>query len=200
MLLIILFLLFVSPSAFSASASEQLVNIFERMHTVQADFHQIVLDNKANILQESHGKMEIQRPGLFRWEITSPSKQLLIADGKKIWFYDVELQQVSIQRQSLAYINGPAALLSGSSATVIKNFKVSQIAGKQIFVLQPVYKQNLFLSVILNFSHDELRSMQLIDNFGQSTKITFSKVRINAVLNPKDFYFVLPKQADIVSD
>lgn len=191
-------LLFFTSSAFADSATDQLVKILDGLQTLQANFSQNVLDGRGNVLQQTTGEMTMQRPGKFRWAVSKPSKQLLIADGEKIWFYDVGLQQVTIQQQQSIQTNSPAALLSGSPQVLAQNFIVTQMAGDQAFKLVPKEKRGLFRSVELKFDNNKLQSMRLVDNLGQVTFVTFSRVQNNPVLNPRLFHFVPPQGVDVV--
>ncbi len=77
-------------------------------------------DGRGSEVQRATGKFVIQRPGKFRWELTpdasvgaAQSPQLMIADGKNLWFYDRDLEQVSVKPAATALTATPASLLSG---------------------------------------------------------------------------------------
>ena len=86
---------------------------FNGLITMQADFDQQVLDGNRQLLQSSQGHMWIMRPGRFRWDYKSPYKQQLVADGERLWSYDEELEQVTVQPASEVLTSTPAMLLSG---------------------------------------------------------------------------------------
>src|ERR1700730_12125110 len=89
-------MLFILPSwAQSHVLSKDLESILTSTKTTQADFSQVLTDTKGNQLQTSNGSMAIERPGKFRWDIKSPMKQLIIADGSFLWIYDTDLEQVT---------------------------------------------------------------------------------------------------------
>jgi len=192
------FLLVFTSSAFADSAADQLVKILGGLQTLQANFSQNVLDGRGNVLQRTTGEMTMQRPGKFRWEVVKPSKQLLIADGQQIWFYDVGLQQVTVQKQPTTQGNSPAALLSGSPQVLAQNFTITQVANDQTFKLVPKESSGLFRSVELKFDNNKLQTMRLVDNLGQVTVVTFSQVQNNPALNSGLFRFVPPKGVDVV--
>ena len=43
--------------------------------------------------------MALERPGRFRWQTKEPMEQLVVADGQKMWVYDVDLEQVTVKKQ-----------------------------------------------------------------------------------------------------
>ena len=48
-------------------------------------------------MRSAAGKLYLQKPGKFRWDYSQPSEQLILADGKQIWFYDKDLQQANVR-------------------------------------------------------------------------------------------------------
>lgn len=199
--LFVLFLLF--TPIYADSASSELSGLLKDTNSLQAAFDQKVMDSNGKILQSTSGFMRLQRPGKFRWETTFPDKQLLIADGKKIWFYDAGLSQVTTQKQQAENTTSPAMLLSGSSSELIKKFAIEQLPSptknKERFKLSPKNKSQLFQSVELIFNNHQLYSMRLFDNLNQKTVITFSKVKENPKFSSDLFKFILPKGVDVVS-
>lgn len=199
-----LFLLFIFlPLIVNADdASNQLGQILGNIKSLQTNFVQSVNDGKGRVLQKSSGVMSLQRPGKFRWDVRSPSKQLLIADGQQVWFYDVGLSQVSVQKQTNNNQGSPAMLLSGSTQQLTQDFNISKIANvtgsDQAFKLVPRQKNGLFQSVRLYFQNKNLRMMQLADNLGQATVIQFSAVKTNPALSASLFRFTPPRGVDVV--
>lgn len=178
-------------------AEEKLSQLLSKMQTSRADFTQTIMNSRGQILQQVSGKMTIQRPGHFRWEVTQPNRQLLIADGQHIWFYDIDLQQITIQKQKTAHTDSPAALLSESPKNLTQLFIIHPLMGVQGFKLFPKNKNALFQSITLIFQKDHLREMRLTDKLDQQTVINFSQVEINPYLSTKTFHFFMPKDKDI---
>src|SRR3989338_8454219 len=184
-------------------AVDQLSQKLTRIGSMQASFSQVVMQNKNRILQKSSGYMALQRPNKFRWDIRDPNKELIVADGKNIWVYNVALQQVTRsglqhQKQSM-----PAALLSGLVKTLQQQFNVKIIKqnGENIlFQLNPKSSDTSFRSVYLQFSGNKIVSMQFVDSLGQLSRIEFSRVMINLPLPLGLFSFNPPKGVDVVDN
>ncbi|MES2998809.1 MAG: outer membrane lipoprotein chaperone LolA [Pseudomonadota bacterium] len=178
-------------------APNQLENLLNRLQSLRANFTQTVMDGRGQILQKTSGQMTLQRPGRFRWQVEQPNRQLLIADGKHIWFYDIDLQQIMIQKQQMMTANSPAALLSDSPKNLTKHFTIVFLKSAQNFYLLPRDKNALFRSIILVFQQDRLREMRLSDKLGQQTVIDFSQVELNPSISPQTFHFIFPKDKNI---
>jgi outer membrane lipoprotein carrier protein len=191
-----------SACSVAQPAADDLAKILSNLQSMRAHFSQQVLDGKGHTMQQSSGTFALKRPGKFRWETEQPVKQLLIADGTKIWVYDKELQQVTIQAQDNQGGNSPAMLLSGSIPALKKNFQVSFLqkpaATGSWFLLRPKNKDAMFQSVELNFIDDKLQGMRLIDNLGQASVLQFSNVINNPVLPLNLFQFKAPKGVDVI--
>lgn len=187
---------FLNTALADQSASEQLTQLLQNLKTYQANFDQVIQDKHGTTIQESTGKMALQRPGRFRWETLKPNQQLIVADGKYIWVYDKDLQEVT-QKKQTADAQSPGLLLSDSVIHLAKRFSVS-LPDTNDFKLVPV-KQDLFKSVELFFDpKGSLTKMILQDNIGQTTKIQFAHTSANTSLSPSLFKFTPPKNTDVV--
>ncbi|MCH9637102.1 MAG: outer membrane lipoprotein chaperone LolA [Candidatus Rickettsiella isopodorum] len=178
-------------------AGDQLSQLLNNLQTFRADFTQTVMNARGQVLQQVSGKMTIQRPGRFRWEVIRPSRQLLIADGQRIWFYDIDLQQITIQKQKSVDADSPAALLSDSPKNLTQQFIINPLMNVQGFTLFPKNKNALFQSITLIFQKNYLREMRLIDKLDQQTVINFSKIELNPHLSSQTFHFIMPSDKNI---
>lgn len=85
---------------------------FESTETFSADFQQTVLGENREVLQESIGRFVLQRPGRLFWTYGEPPEQMIVADGNRLWVYDVSLEQVVVRRQDKGLGATPAGLLA----------------------------------------------------------------------------------------
>ena len=168
--------------------------------TFAGDFEQSLLDPNGEILEVSSGRLEIHRPGQFRWAYSEPYEQWLVADGLNIWSYDVDLEQVTVKPQAEALANTPALLLGGSAAAMDAfEFDGSSIDGGLTWVrMRPVDTDSGFRRLELGFSGTTLTRMLFFDNLEQTTTVTLSGVTVNEEIDPAQFSFVAPEGVDIV--
>ncbi|NMZ70513.1 outer membrane lipoprotein carrier protein [Pseudomonas peli] len=183
-------------------AVQRLTELLNQAQTINARFSQLTLDGSGTQLQETAGQLALKRPGLFRWHTDAPMEQLLVSNGEKVWLYDPDLQQVTIQTLDQRLTHTPALLLSGDVSKIRENFEISHKEGGNVvdFILKPKSKDTLFDSLRLSFRNKVLNDMQLIDSIGQRTNILFLNVKMNEPQNDAQFTFEIPAGADVIQE
>jgi outer membrane lipoprotein carrier protein len=193
--------LFAAQTA-SAGAIDKLHRFLESTKTVRADFAQIVVAKNGRKPQQSTGVMMFSRPGKFRWQIEKPYSQLLVGDGEKVWIYDPDLRQVTAKKVGAALGGTPAALLAGDNAFE-KNFTLRELGdreGMEWLEAIPKTPDSGFEKITLGFSGNDLKAMELFDNFGQTTSLLFARLERNPPLAASLFRFTPPAGADVIGD
>lgn len=191
-----------APALAWAGAVEQVRHYLDSTRTLRADFSQTVVGKAGRKPQHSSGTLAISRPGKLRWEIQKPYPQLMVGDGDKFWIYDPELKQVTVRKMGQAIGSTPAALLSGST-DLEKNFALKEggeVEGLNWVEALPKSSDSGFEKVRLGFAGNELKAMELLDNFGQTTQVRFSRIERNPALPATLFKFTPPAGADVVGE
>ena len=193
-------------NVWAESAEQRLEKFFKEVKSMSADFTQSIISESRPEIQKSQGVLKMERPGKFRWDYFSPYEQQIVADGKSLWIYDVEMEQVIVKSLDLALGNTPAVLLSGN-VNIAEKFDVTEIADansndKNLFWLQLVPRQEEagFEKLLLAFSGPNLQIMELKDAFGQVTRLTFSNLIQNPKIAPSVFAFEIPPGVDVISE
>jgi outer membrane lipoprotein carrier protein len=198
----LLFVLCFVASSACADGVSSLREFYKNTDSMRAKFHQVVNDNKNRKIQEVEGSMQLQRPNKFRWDYNKPYEQQIVSDGKQVFLYDIDLQQVTMRDLSKAIGSSPAAMLAGGDA-VEKSFTLKNAVRKDglTWVLAlPKDKDSGFDRVLLGFKGEKLRKMEMYDSFNHATLITFDDVERNPTLNLETFLFTPPKGVDVVGD
>ena len=188
-----------------AGAIDKLHRFLETTKTLRADFAQIVVAKNGKKPQQSAGVMMISRPGKFRWQITKPYAQLLVGDGEKVWIYDEDLRQVSVKKFDAALGSTPAALLVGGNSgnSLDKNFTLREAGehdGLEWLEAIPKGTDSGFEKLQLGFAGNDLKAMELSDNFGQTTSLLFARIERNVQLAPSLFHFTPPAGVDVIGE
>jgi outer membrane lipoprotein carrier protein len=196
-------LMFVS----AAQAQTPLDSYLSHLKTLRADFAQTVIDGKGQEVQKAQGTLIIVRPGRFRWELTPDGgePQLMVADGKNLWFYDRDLEQVSVKPATTALTATPAGLLSGDG-NIRELFTVAPAGRKDGFdwvVVTPKEGDADFREARLAFGPNqrqegELRRMVLKDKLGQTVRLDFFKSERNPPVAEAEVKFTPPAGADVI--
>jgi outer membrane lipoprotein carrier protein len=184
----------------AAGANEAVLNdFFSKLKTFEAQFTQNVENAQFNSLEQSQGKLYVERPGKFRWDYQQPYEQIIVSDGKKVQIYDVDLEQVTVRNLGKTAGNTPALLLS-SNQNLSEVFNVAQFIGEDDldwFELLPKDKDANFTAIHLAFENKTLKQMKLLDSLGQTTILEFSNSTINKPINSKLFDFTPPEGVDV---
>jgi outer membrane lipoprotein carrier protein len=191
---------FIQPAA--AGAIGKLNRFLETTKTLSADFSQIVTAKNGGRAQRSAGSMMIARPGRFRWQIDEPYSQLLVGDGERVWMYDPDLRQATVKKMDAALGSTPAGLLIGTNA-LDKDFDLHEAGereGLEWLEARPKSPESGFERLLLGFEGEELKAMELHDNFGQTTLLSFSGLRRNPNLPPANFRFTPPADTDVIGE
>lgn len=186
----------------TVSAMAQLKSFAEKTRSGRADFQQVVVGRSGRKPQQSSGSFAFSRPGKFFWAYERPYSQVLVGDGEKLWSFDKDLNQVTVKKQGQALGNSPASILAGESA-LERNFILKDIGdreGLEWVEARPRSKEGAFDVARFGFRDGQLRAMELEDNFGQTTHVSFSAFERNVSLDPGLFKFAPPKGADIIGE
>jgi len=198
-----LFLLLALGATGSQAASLERFKAFLRTtQSARAEFSQQVHDRQGRMVQESSGSFSYVRPGRFRWVYASPNPQLIVGDGARVWIYDEDLNQVTVSRMQRAIGSTPAALLAGS-AEIEQTFVFSEAGmegGLEWLEAKPRDREASFERIRLGMGPSGVEAMELLDHFGQTTRLRFSKLIRNPELDPGSFRFTPPKGADVLGE
>jgi len=197
--------LIASAAVQAAAPTTALDSYLSDVKTLRTQFRQVVTDSAGQVVQQATGSLLIKRPGRFRWELTpegSASPQLMVADGRNLWFYDRDLEQVSVKSAASALTATPASLLSGDGK-LTEFFDVSA-DGKRDDLnwvrVVPKRGDADFREARLGFrgTGGELRRMVLRDKLGQTVTLDFSTSERNANVTDAEVTFTPPAGADVI--
>lgn len=186
----------------ASTGLDQLNRFHSDVASLQGKFIQVLRDDKGNKVQESKGTVWIKRPGLFRWEYTDPYPQTIVGDGRQIWIYDPELEQVTVKKESNAVGKAPALVLSGKQP-LNKNFVVTEVQrsdGYDWVSLVPKKEDSDFSEISVAFKKNTLAILELKDKLGQKTSIHFIGLKVNSDIDKNRFKFRMPPNTDIIGD
>lgn len=185
-----------------ASATQDLQRFFNKVQRYSAQFDQVVLDEGMNPIQESSGSLWIERPGKFRWDYAVPYEQHIVGDGKEIWVYDVELKQVAVRRMQGALGATPALLLAGKGR-LETTFEIKDLGrqGKLDWVrMTPRQNDGGFQDIRIGFEGGRISTLEMVDAFGQTTRVRLREARENGRIAADRFQFKPPPGVDVIRE
>lgn len=201
-----------------ADAVASLRAFVKDVQSAQGSFVQTVTSPDGKRTRRSEGTLAFQRPDRFRFVYAKPTEQVIVGDGKKVWLYDADLNQVTVRPMTQAVGATPAALLAGSALD--KDFVLSNVApdatvsssgaatatptaqqatsGLQWVEARPRSKDGQFQSVRVGFRQGQLAELEILDSFGQRSRLTFTQFDSRAKVAADRFQFTPPKGADVL--
>jgi outer membrane lipoprotein-sorting protein len=217
-----------SPAAQSgvkppSSAPTPLDRYLKNLKTLRVTFLQTVANAQGVEVGRSTGTLIVERPGKFSWDIhpqsvapapnsgssakaappaAAPgSGQLMVCDGRNLWYLDRDLQQVTVRPMTAALSATPAMLLSGT-VDVHEHFTESLAGMRQdlnwVYV-EPRSTEADFKSALFGFdAKGTLQRMILEDKLGQIVTIIFQDVAVNVPVPAKEFTFAPPAGTDVI--
>jgi outer membrane lipoprotein carrier protein len=191
--------LVVPYSLYAGEGRAMLDRFLTETQTMSASFKQTLKSSDGSLMQESEGEFYLQRPGKFRWNYTQPYPQEIVSDGERVWVFDVDLEQVTVQKQGSGQNNTPMALLQNKQKLedAFEIHERDMEAGLHRIELLNKKDDVDFDRVMIGLDEKGLRSIQLHDQFEQTTDIIFTDLQSNPVLDAAIFEFTPPEGVDV---
>lgn len=186
--------------ALAASAQEQLRNFVSTVTSATGSFSQYTVNDQGRTQPAQTGVFSFQRPGKFKWAVQKPYEQLVISDGRQVFQFDPDLAQVTERKVDAAIGTSPAAILFGSGS-LEQSFDVSALPAKDgvdWLRAKPRTADAGFSRVDIGMKNNLPVRVELLDSFGQTTRVDLSAIQPNPQLPAKEFQFTAPKGVDVV--
>lgn len=182
------------------SALKSFINKLDSLNAMQAQFVQTTRDQHNNALQELTGTLLVAKPGKMRWQTEPPYSQLVVSDNQSVWFYDEDLEQVTIRDMEQRIQETPALLLSGNTDEIKQNFDITYQNNGQFsrYSLAPKDSSQLFEKIEFQYYDNTLESMRIYDATGQVTEIVFTEIDLAPQINESTFQFKAPNGVDVI--
>ena len=197
----VLSLQLVPLGAAGSTALERMSDFFSNQSTYFAEFNQVILDEGLNQIEESTGLMWLSRPNQFRWEYLEPYEQTIVSDGAGVWVYDAELEQASVRNLSDVIDQTAAEIITGAG-NIEDKYLVDDLGtqGSLAWVsISPIDQEtSQFESMRLGFDEITLRTMEILDALGDTTRIQMFDVVLGSDFQDKVFQFELPEGVDLI--
>ncbi len=191
-----------APALAAESARSRMEAFSANLQSVRADWTQTVTAANGEIGDEARGTLALEAPRQFRWEALEPYRQLIVADGRKVWVYDPDLLQVTVRDQGAAEAHSPLTVLTDLSQ-LDRDFFASESGerdGLAWLKLVSRAPEPEFEYAELGFSDSGLERMIFKDLLGNVTEIRFDDWQRNADLPADTFRFTPPDDVDVIGD
>jgi outer membrane lipoprotein carrier protein len=173
------------------TATDQLLEQLDRISYLQGQFQQRQLDGSDAILAQSSGSFKLLRPFFFSWEISSPDKQLIVANAEYLWHYDIDLQTAT-RRPVVGNVEASPLQILGGDESVLREQYTVRRDSEDTFTLTPVDATKGFRQLTVTFEAGVMRRMDIVDRLGQRVVVDFEQVDAQTPLTSSDFEFTPP--------
>jgi len=175
---------------------------YGKMTDLKGEFVQSALNKSLNQTIDAKGVVYLKKGGKLRWEYAEPTKQEIVSDGKTIWIYTPQLNQVNTGAAPEA-LSGPAGSFLSGLGKLRQHFNVrflnpaqpKDADGNVVLDLTPKQPLPTLARLVLSLDAKtyDVRKAVVYDQFENTVTMTFTKVAVNTGLPDKLFVFTPPK-------
>src|SRR5213593_5066541 len=192
--------LLVAAGPVSAQSLDEVLRevegVYGRMTDLRADFTQTAFNKSLNQTIPARGVVYLKKGGKLRWEYTEPTPQQIVSDGKTIWIFTPQLNQVNTGPAPEA-LAGPAGSFLTGLGKLREHFNVRFLnpasprdaEGNVVLDLTPKQPLPTLTRLILSLDPKswDVRKAIVHDQFVNTVTMTFTKLAINSGLDDKLF-------------
>lgn len=202
-------LIFFSGSAFGEKkiSIKDVQTEYQKILSFHGNFFQKNYLVEGNMIHESSGMVDYQRPGKMRWDYQKPNPQLLVTDGKTFWLYDPLLENVTVAPLSKVTEGTPLTFLLGLGQ-LTESFDAQSVTrtiieDPKLVVLQLKPKKPLAGIQFIQLGIDSKKNLSqiiLVDQQGNYRQIGFSQMKYNPSFSEDRFIFKVTPGMEIISE
>jgi outer membrane lipoprotein carrier protein len=200
-----------SPAKAASGGIESLEKFVKGTQSGRAVFTQVVTaparEGQLPRTKTSSGTFEFLRPNRFRFVYTKPFEQRIVADGQTLWLHDLDLNQVTARKLGQVLSGTPAAVIAAAAdlKDLQADFTLNAMPeqdGLQWVEATPKRPDGQLQSIRVGFKTtaqgSELATLDILDSFGQRSRMTFTQFEVNPALPASTFRFTPPAGADVI--
>lgn len=187
----------------SAGAHADLQSVLADMKSYTATFTQTIMGGRNQVLQRSEGQVRISTPNRFKWVVNDPYPQTLVTVADKLYLYDPDLEQLTIEPLAAAIAGTPALILTGGVTDLSEMFEIAEFhdGENRAYSLYPKADDALFAQIRLRFDNqNRLSHLEIEDHLGQLTQVAFANVAQNKAVASSEFTFEIPEGTEVVGE
>ena len=196
-----------SSRAGETNAADAVVDSLQKNYDATtdfvADFRQETEVKNLNRTLKASGKLSFKRPGKMHWLYEEPKGQFVLADGKHLYFYQPEQNQVIKSPLKNAFRGDiPLSFLLGLG-NLKKDFNATLKASEEnqhVLRLEPKGEAGGYSEILLGVSKasSDILWVSVRDAANNLTTLRFSNMRKGVGLKDNLFQVQIPKGADVV--
>ena len=188
---------------------EQFQKRFGAVAAFTGHFEQEFYDTLLEMTSLSQGVVSYKKPGLMRWAYQKPDEMLIVIGREKIWIYEPDLENVTIQDvEAVTQMNSLSFLLKNENislhfdAILPKTSLLDPLKEMENLYLKPKKPNANFteLQLGLNRRNFQIKQFVIVDAQENYRKITFSKLDYSAKIDDSQFHFVIEEGMEVIDE
>jgi len=196
------------PAPSAAEIARNLQRKYDLVRDFSADFEHVYEGGVLRKKLSERGTVLVKKPGMMRWDYTSPEKKEFVSDGRKLYSYVPEDKQVIVSAVPPADEASSPALFLAGKGDILRDFTPSLAslpgltASDVALKLVPRTPQREYDWIILALDRATLQIRRLVtaDAQGGTSTFVFTRLRENVGLPDKSFAFTIPRGVDVITD
>jgi outer membrane lipoprotein carrier protein len=151
---------------------------------------------------QASGRVVFAKPGRMRWSYERPEPSLVLTDGRTLWTWDPGLGEAQHVAVGEGFLSGAAIQFLIGDGDVLESFAVESdtCEGERVTLRLLPYDAASYEHLLLEVdpANGRVHATEVVDLFGNATRVAFSKIRVNT--GPADdlFRFEPPKGARVI--
>lgn len=181
---------------------------YKEAGSLQASFEQEEVSKALGDTKKSQGKIAWKAPDRLRWETETPDPNLLVSDGKTMWFYtppfdESEKGQVIIRKAAQMKNRLIDALLAGRFSSAVKQGLRIEGLPENTFKLLPRKGTVGTLKVAqvkIEPEKHQIIQVSLEYRDGNRSSISLSSIELGKAIPTESFTFKVPPRTDTLKE
>ena len=186
----------------------RLQSRYDGLNDFSADFHHTYAGGLLSTTDTERGVVHVKKPGRWRFNYSMPEEKSFISNGRSIFSYFPQDQQVIISELPISSgASTPALFLSGVG-NLHRDFTtealnpVASERGSLTLRLTPISDNANYEFLILTLDPEtfDIKVMATTDFQGGVSTYTFSNLKENPGLSDTVFEFDIPQDVEVITD
>lgn len=204
------FIVFVPRAALADSGLDSVVDRvqkkYEQISDFHADFSQEAEVKALNKVQKAEGEVWFKKPGKMRWNYHTPAKDEIVSDGKTLWYYSQEENQVIESPLSKVSDTETTSTLLSGLGKIKELFDVSFAktgsaeTGSYLLDLKPKTEEEGYNKVTIAVDKNTMlvNTMYLYDPYGNLTTVNLTDISVDEGVPDSLFVFNAPDGVEVI--
>jgi outer membrane lipoprotein carrier protein len=197
-----------STSNDSHLSLDEVIKRVEKNYSVSgfsADFSQTSSIKAMEITDSASGRAFFKRSGKMRWEYETPDRQMIITDGKTLWVFRPDDNQVMIGKAP-SFFEGGKGFSFLSDMKVIRqkfNMVLEKETQEGYFVLKLLPREKTYdiVEIYLWISRKTFNVVRILtyNSYGDEIRIIFNNIQLKQMLDDSLFSFEISEGIEVLN-